>query len=452
MIRNSEELIARPTSPRLQAMRRDALAIFEAGLKAVDPRNAIAAHLRRQGEVLHVDGLELDLGRYECVRLIAFGKASVAMTKALLERVQVDEGLVVSDQEEGFEAPGMVVVQAGHPHPNEGSFQGGEKALKIVRKCGPRDLLLVLLSGGGSAMLEYTDMPLEDLREVSDLLLKSGMDIGKLNTVRKHLSDIKGGRLGKEAAARGAEVVTIAISDVVGDQTSFIASGPTVPDETTFLDAKKVLQDFGLWDLVPDAVRRRIEAGAGGMIPETPKPGDSAFARSRYFIVASNGMACRAAAEEARKRGYEPIILTTRLQGEAREVAHVLAAIARSVDEGLSLPKPGAIIVGGETTVTVRGGGTGGRNQELVLAAVPYLEDQEIVMMSCGTDGLDGSTDAAGAIADAETLQRALKLGMNPADYLADNDSHRFFQKLGDAIITGPTGTNVMDLQVILIG
>ncbi len=453
VIRNLEELLEGAATGRLRAMRRIALDMFEAALGAVDPERAVRRHLRRERGTLSIGTLRLNLDTIRSVRMIAFGKASLSMARAVLDTVDVEEGLIVADEKKRLKHPGIEVVKAGHPHPDEGSLQAGEKALRIAKKCGSRDLLLVLVSGGGSSMLEASDLSVEELHGVSDLLIKSGMDILRLNTVRKHLSEIKGGQLGKTAASRGGITAALIVSDVVGDPPSFIASGPTVADETTYVDAKRVLEEFALWGTVPNAVRRRVEAGVKGVLQDTPKPGEPCFERVHNIIIARNRMACEAAAKVAGRKAYRPMILTNRLQGESREVGRVLAAIAVSLDEeSLPLRKPAALLTGGETTVTVRGAGKGGRNQELLLAAVPFLSGRDVVMVSCGTDGRDGETDAAGAIADGETLRRAKELDINPADYLQRNDSHAFFRRLDDTVVTGPTGTNVMDLQIILAG
>ncbi|MEE9237775.1 MAG: glycerate kinase [Thermoplasmata archaeon] len=453
LIRNRGDLVGGPRRPELRDMRHAALQIFEAALESVDPQIAVRRHLKREKGLLSVDGLELELSRVDSVRMIAFGKASLPMARAVSEIIDLDEALVVTDGRASSKNSEFQVVVAGHPHPDEGSLKAGSMALQIARRCGPGDLLLVLVSGGGSAMLEDTDLPLPALREVSDLLIRSGMDIKKLNTVRKHLSNIKGGQLGKVAAVGGGAVVALAVSDVVGDLPSFIASGPTVPDETTFQDAKSVLGDFGLWETIPREARERIEAGIQGTIPETPKPGEAPLEKVRNLIIASIAMACEAAAREASRRGYQSMILTSHIQGEAKEVGRVLASVAVSVYENNQpLKRPVAIIAGGETTVTVTGAGIGGRNQELVLSAAPLLEDRDIVLLSCGTDGQDGPTEAAGALADGETLSRASRLNLDPLVHLFENDSHSFFRRLGDTVITGPTGTNVMDLQIVLVG
>lgn len=453
MFRDRGDLVKRPRSPALRALRRDALNILEAGLRAVDPERVLRARVKRRGARLEVDGLLLDLGDFEAVRVLAAGKASVPMARAFLGIVEAAEALVVTSTEPPRKVLGAPVIRAGHPLPDEESLRAGEEALTLAGRCGPRDLLVVLLSGGASALLEATDLPLEVLRETTGLLLRSGLDIGQVNTVRRHLSRLKGGQLARRALERGGSVLTLALSDVVGDDPAAIASGPTVPDPTTFEDARTVLRRHGLWDGLPEAARARIEAGRAGEAEDTPKPGDPAFERALYRVVASVRNACQAAASEAERLGYQALILTTRLQGEARAVGQVLAAAAQSLDgEDLPVPRPAALLFGGETTVAVRGTGRGGRNQELVLAALPALAGRELVLLSCDTDGRDGTTDAAGAVADGESLTRAEALGLDPWPYLEANDAYGFFQPLGDLLRTGPTGTNVLDLGLVLAG
>ncbi len=443
-------------------MRRDSLHIFEAAVKAVDAGDAISRNLRRRGKDLEVEDLRLDLADVETVRMIAFGKASLPMAQALLQILEVDEGLVVTHEAGTGDVPGMDIVIGGHPHPTEGSLEAGGKALAMARRCGPSDLLVVLISGGGSALLEDTEIPMQDLRRVSALTLASGMDIVSQNIVRKHLSNVKGGHLADAASKTGGNVAALIVSDIVGDPVSFIASGPTAPDETTFGDAREVLERFALWEVVPASVKTRIDAGIRGEVPETPKPGVASFRQVHNFIVATNRMACEAAIQEAERRGYHSIILTTGMSGEARDAGTHFARYALSPEEwpedwppagkeGEPPQRPAAIVAGGETTVTVRGKGIGGRNQEFVLAAASLLRDRRAVLLSAGTDGRDGETDAAGAVVDGTTWDRARSLGMDPSRYLDHNDSHTFFQRLGDTILTGPTGTNVMDIQILLV-
>jgi hydroxypyruvate reductase len=318
------------------------------------------------------------------------------------------------------------------------------------------DLLLLLLSGGASALLPAPagDVTLADKAAVTSLLMRAGATIGELNTVRKHLSRLKGGGLAR--AASPARVVCLALSDVVGDDLSTIASGPTVPDPTTYADALAVLAGRGVLDGVPAAVRGHLEAGVRGSVPETPKPGDPLFRRVTTRIVGSNRVSVAAASRQARRLGLRPVVLTTRLEGEAREAARVLVAVLREcVETGHPAAPPVCLLAGGETTVTVLGDGHGGRNQELVVSAALPLAGfpGPAVVASLATDGVDGRSDAAGGVADDKTLERASGLGLAPPGvFLASSDSNGFLAPLGDLIVIGPTGTNVVDLTVLLAG
>ncbi|MEE9593213.1 MAG: DUF4147 domain-containing protein [Thermoplasmata archaeon] len=453
VIANAEDLLARASSVDLRYLRRDALQILDVALQAVDAGKRLEAHMRRDGDILEADGLRWDLGRIEHVRLLAAGKASIPMAEAVLQYAEPTEALVVTHTDDGLEAPNVSVLQAAHPVPSEDSLRAGRDALAMAARCGPNDLFLVLLSGGGSALLEHSELPLDALQVTGRLLLRSGMDIAAMNVVRKHLSLVKGGWLGKTAAERGGEVVALALSDVIGDDPSGIASGPTVPDPSTFHDARRVLEESGAWDRVPPEVREWIEAGMDGRVPETPKPGDPDLDRAGYRIVGSISDACRAAVKEGQRRGYATHVYGTQVEGEARAVAQELLAVAVTVQEEGSPVRPPALIVsGGETTVRVRGKGAGGRNLELVLAAVRGLEDRSMVFLSCDTDGRDGETDVAGALADGESIRRAAAAGLEPEAFQARSDSYGFFSRLGDGIRTRPTRTNVMDLQLILVG
>jgi hydroxypyruvate reductase len=453
VIANADDLVSNPISPVLRTLRRDALEILDTALRAVDSQRLLEAHLRRRGNLLETDGLQWDLSRIDSLRLLAVGKASVPMTRSALRLVEPEEALVITHANEALEASNVTVVQASHPLPGEGSLRAGEEALALAERSGPDDFLLVLLSGGGSAMLEHSDLPLDALEETTRLLLRSGMDIGTMNVVRKHLSLVKGGWLGKAAARRGGAGLTLALSDVVGDDPADIASGPTVPDPSTFWDARKALVQRDLWEAVPEPVRQRLQAGLAGTVAETPKPGDSSIRRFPFRIIGSIADACRAAIAEGRQRGYGTHTYGTQVEGEARTVAHDLLATAVSVQEkGAPVAPPGLVVAGGETTFQVRGPGTGGRNLEVVLATVRGLRDRPIVLLSIDTDGRDGETDVAGALADGESLERARAGGWDPGVFQSESDSYGFFSRLGDTIRTGPTGTNVMDLQLVLIG
>jgi glycerate-2-kinase len=330
--------------------------------------------------------------------------------------------------------------------------RGAEEMMDLVSDLGHQDLVLCLLSGGGSALitLPAEGISLEELREMTQLLLRSGAAIQEVNAVRKHLSRVKGGQLAK--AAYPARVITLLVSDVVGDRLDTIASGPTYPDSTTFSDALAVIERYGLTGKAPKNVLERLKLGAKGKLSETPKPGEKYFQNTLHEIVASNADAVKAAAEVGKSHGLNVSILTTTMQGEAREVGSYLAATAKDVVETSKLPRPALLISGGETTVTVKGEGVGGRNQELVLSAAIGISGlKSVTIASFSTDGIDGPTDAAGAIADGFTLERAERLKLDPATYLGRNDSYSFFKELGDLLVTGPTGTNVMDVACVLL-
>jgi glycerate 2-kinase len=345
---------------------------------------------------------------------------------------------------------------AGHPVPDEAGRRAADEVEALAHSLGPDDLLLLLVSGGASALLPAPadGLTLDDKARTTSALLRAGATITELNAVRKHLSRLKGGGLARAAAP--ARVACLALSDVVGDDPSTIASGLAAPDPTTYDTALEVLERKGVLEMVPAAVRRHLEAGARGERPETPKPGDPLFRRVAFTVVGGNRLSVAAAAREARRHGLRPLVLTTRLEGEAREVARALAAVLREcVDEGRPTAPPVCLLVGGETTVTVKGPGRGGRNQELVLAAAEPLAAFPVpaVIASLATDGIDGNSDAAGGVADDRTLARGRELGLAPASvFLGENDSWSFFGPLGDLIITGPTGTNVMDLTALVAG
>ena len=342
---------------------------------------------------------------------------------------------------------------AGHPLPDAAGVDGARGIIALVSQAGPRDLVLCLISGGGSALLPLPadGITLADKQAVTDLLLKCGATIHEINALRKHLSEIKGGRLA--LAAFPARVVSLIMSDVVGDDLDVIASGPTVPDSSTYGDCLAIVKKYDLENRLPPAVRQRLHDGAEGRCAETPKVGHHAFERTHNVIIGANTDALRAAAAKAEALGYCPLVLSSRIEGETRPVARVHGAIAREMlASGLPVVPPAALISGGETTVTVTGGGKGGRNMEFALATALDISDQAaIVCLSCGTDGSDGPTDAAGAVSDHTTVGRARQQGLDAAGFLDNNDAYPFFAALGDLVITGPTHTNVMDMRVILV-
>jgi hydroxypyruvate reductase len=340
--------------------------------------------------------------------------------------------------------------ECGHPVPDARGTFGAERIAEIASRAGERDLVVWLVSGGASALLPFPAAPvtLEEKQAATRLLLASGADIHEINTLRKHISRIKGGQLARMAAP--ATVEALLLSDVIGDDPGVIGSGPTAPDASTFADALAVLDRYAIRERVPAAVRERLERGAAGEIPETPKPGAACFRKVRNTLIGSNRLALGAAAGRARELGYRTLVMASGIQGETREIARVHAAIAREIAAtGHPVKPPACIITGGEPTVTLRGGGLGGRNQEFVLAAAIDIAGlKDVVVFSAGTDGTDGPTNAAGALADGNTLRR------NPdaRRYLENNDSYGYFQPLGGLVITGPTHTNVMDVQIILVG
>ena len=501
-----------------QDLRTVATALQQAALTAVEPAAAVHRHVRREGDVLIVAGHSFDgvypersrgaqdrrydLHAYERIFVVGGGKASVPMATAIADILgdRLTAGVVVtkygqaqigkwriangewrisnlqpliSNSQSPFS--NLQILEAGHPVPDENSVRGAQAVADLADKATERDLVLCLLSGGGSALLTLPvpGLTLADLQALTGALLRSGATINELNTVRKHCSRIKGGHLARLAAP--ATLITLVLSDVVGDPLDVIASGPTVPDPTTVADAQAVLERYGL-DSFPlsqgeaappplssqegttptlppwkGGIRGRVREG---IFHETPKPGDPAFERVQHVIIGSNRLAALAAVEQACRLGFDALLLSTYVEGEAREVARVAAALAKGVrTHGDPLPPPACLVWGGETTVTVRGTGKGGRNQELALAAALALDGWPGVLLTAlATDGIDGPTDAAGAVATGETAARARALGLDPRAALAANDSYPFFDALGDLVRTGPTGTNVNDLLFVLVG
>jgi glycerate 2-kinase len=443
-------------SGRRRDLRRDATAIFLAGVDAVEPRRAVRAHLQRHAGLVTADGQRLELARGGRVWVVGAGKAAAPMAGAV-ERVfgaRVAGGLVVTKYGHGEPLRKVALREAGHPVPDQAGVQASRDLCAILGAVRAEDLVVCVISGGGSALLPSPaeGISLEEKQEVTRLLLGCGATIGELNGVRKHLSALKGGGLAR--LAQPAALLTLVLSDVVGDPLDVIASGPTVADPTTFAEAREVLSRYGITPQVPASIRARLDAGARGELPETPKPGDRIFERAVNVMVGSNALAVAAAARKARLLGYRTTVLSTTVTGETREAAAVHAAVARELAaDGSPRRRPACVLSGGETTVTLRGKGKGGRNQEFALAAALGIEGLErVTVLSAGTDGTDGPTDAAGAFADGETVARARAAGLDPVAALEGNDAYPFFLALGDLLITGPTRTNVMDLRLILAG
>jgi glycerate 2-kinase len=416
-----------------------ALRIFRAALRAADPVQAVLRHVRREGEVLIADGKRpYDLKSFRNIYVIGAGKASARMAVAIerLLGARITGGLINAPNAGKLRR--IEINVAGHPIPDRRGVAGAKRIAEIAKQAGPDDLVICLISGGASALLPLParGITLAQKQKITRSLLACGATIHEINCVRKHLSAIKGGKLAQ--MAEPAELLTLILSDVIDHRIDAIGSGPTVPDPTTLAEARAICSKFGI------AVKFPEDA-------ETPKK----FSRSVVVMVGSNVLAVEAAAEEAKALGYNTMILSTRIQGEAREVARVHAAIAEEIYwRGRPVPTPACVISGGETTVTVRGKGRGGRNQELALAAAMDIAGwwtDDVAILSAGTDGIDGPTDAAGAIAECSSVHRAKQLGLDAAALLANNDSFRFFDAIGNLIKTGPTGTNVADIQLILV-
>jgi hydroxypyruvate reductase len=396
-----------------------------------------------------------DLTDIERVLVVGAGKAGAPMAAAIEDILgnRVDAGLV--DVKYGYAAPTRIIEinEGGHPLPDERGMQGAQRMADLLKHAGPRDLVINLVSGGGSALLVLPaeGLSLDDKQRVTDLLLRCGATINELNAIRKHLSASKGGNWAR--LAYPAQVVSLILSDVVGNPLDVISSGPTVPDTSTFAEACQILEKYGLMEQVPASVRQRLCLGRAHGIPENPGPNDPIFKHVNNVLVGSNELAARAAISRATELGFQTLLLSTYLEGEAREVARVVAAITKEILHSASpLPRPACIMLGGETTVTIKGKGRGGRNQELALAAALGIQDlPKAMIVSLATDGTDGPTDAAGAMVSGATVARAAGLGLDAGAYLADNNSYEFFQRLGDLILTGPTNTNVNDLLFLIV-
>jgi glycerate 2-kinase len=436
--------------------------LIRATLEAVDPAAAVKNYFDSQPDL--VSRIKATPGR---LMVVGAGKAGAPMAEAIEKifgdqitagRIIVKYGYVsekskIENHARGAQAKSKIhIVEAGHPIPDEAGLHATQEIVSLLRKTEPNDTIICLISGGGSALLTLPAEPLtlNDLQDTTTVLLAAGATINQINTLRKHLSAVKGGRLAQIAAP--ANVYALILSDVVGDPLEVIASGPTVPDPTTFADAWAIVEQFQLQDTLPAAVVRRLRAGLVAEVSDTPKPGDLIFERVHNIIVGSNRLAAQAAVNAAQQAGFEARLLTTFLEGEAREVGKVIAALAKGLARGEGpVLRPGCLVLGGETTVTLRGSGRGGRNQEMALAAALALAGWSNLLITClGTDGSDGPTDAAGAFADGQTVGRAQAIGLAPIEYLQRNDTYNFFAALDDLILTGPTNTNVNDLTFIL--
>lgn len=432
--------------------------ILAAALQAVDPAAAVKRFLRRSGSQLTLGEQTYDLNRTNHIWVVGAGKAGAPMCQAVVDVLgdRITGGLVIV--KEGHAParqlpPALQIIEASHPVPDSRGVQAAHQMIELLSAAGPDDLVLCLISGGGSALMSAPaqGIGLDDLQQLTHLLLACGANINEINTLRKHLDEIKGGGLARCAAP--ARTAALILSDVIGDPLEVIASGPTAPDPSTFADAVHILNRYGLWIQTPAAIRDRLERGLQGRVAETPKPGDGLFERVQNQVISSNIQAARAGLNQAECEGLHPLLLTTFLQGEARQAGRMLAAVARqAAASGDPLPRPCCIAAGGETTVTLLGSGRGGRNQELALGAVTELGGlPDVLLAALATDGGDGPTDAAGAVVTGETLLRAHQAHLDPLDSLSRNDSYPFFDALGDLLKPGPTLTNVNDLTFLFL-
>jgi hydroxypyruvate reductase len=437
------------TSPHGEAVCR----VLAAAINAVEPGAAVNRHMSRSGSKLTIAGKTYDLDAYRRVLVFGFGKASVPMCNAATNMLgdRFAKGIAITKTSATNDHPHLEVFTAAHPVPDESGVRAAKRILDVLASTAEDDLVIFLISGGGSALLTApaNGISLDDVQATTEILLASGADITAINTVRKHLSEVKGGNLARHA--HPAETIALILSDVIGDPLDMIASGPTVPDPSTYAQALAILQDK---EGIPRPVSRHLRRGAEGKIPETPKPGDPIFERVSNVLIGNNHRAAQAAARQAGEEGFNSLLLTTRLQGEARTIGPVLAAIGGQIvasDE--PVPRPACVIAGGETTVTLsHNPGLGGRNQEVALSAVNNLAGlEDILLVTLATDGDDGPSDAAGAVVSGETLRRAKALALDPADFLARNDSYDFFEPLGDLLRPGPTKTNVNDLNFLFV-
>ena len=458
IIKNKEDLIANASSPKDREARRIALDAVEGALKEVNPKKIVHSRVKLKGEILEVKNDFFDLSKYKRVFVVGGGKASGSMAEALENILgdRIEDGVIIilKGTAAKHKLKRIKLHESSHPIPDKSSITGAKKILKLAEKAGEDDLVICLISGGGSSLmaLPREDVSLEDKQKVTNMLLKCGATINEINAVRKHISSFKGGHLAR--AVYPATLLGLLLSDVLGDPLDVIASGPTVPDSSTFNDAVSVLKRYGLWNRTPTSVRKVLSEGLKGRISETPKKDDPAFKKVKNIVIGNNRLACSAALKEIKRNGLNALFLTSLMEGEARHIGTFFGALGEELlakDKLKPILPPAGIVAGGETTVTVTGSGVGGRNQEISLSAALKIAGAEgVAIASASTDGIDGPTDAAGAIVDGETALRSRKLNLDPVEYLENNDSYSFFSRLNDLIITGPTGTNVNDITILV--
>ena len=439
----------------LKQQRRDVQAIFAAGLAAADPARQIQRCLQVDGQVLRAGERLYDLTKHSDLYIVGAGKATARMALAVeaLLGERIAGGIIIVKRGHRIPLRKVEVVEAGHPIPDQTGVNATESIIGLLRRTQKTDLILCLISGGASALLcsPIEGLSLQHKQQTTRALLECGARIQEVNTIRKHISRVKGGRLAE--LVHPATVLSLILSDVIDDSLDNIGSGPTAPDSSTFADCLSIVERYGVGEMIPVAVRSFLKKGAAGEIVDTPKAGDPIFQKVQNLVIGNNQLALVAAKEKAEALGYQTLVLSSAIEGEARKVAIDHMIMARNVLSGSRpIRPPACIISGGETTVTIRGDGLGGRNQEFALAAAIEIDGLGgVVAFSGGTDGTDGPTDAAGGIVDGTTVQRGRDKGLDARSYLERNDSYPFLRTVGDLLITGPTLTNVMDLRVVLI-
>lgn len=446
-----------PAPKNLIGLRRDARSILAACLEAADAEKAVKRFVHVEGDDLTVGPeFRIALRDFERILVVGAGKASAAMGRALeaLLGKRITRGLICVKYAHGLPLERIQVLEAGHPLPDRSGEAAAREIMGLLASATEKDLVMACISGGGSALLPAPSKPvtLDQKEKLTKALLAAGATIHEINTLRKHLSLTKGGNLMR--LAYPAFVVNLLLSDVIGNDPDTIASGPFVPDRSTFGQALEILKRYGLMEVADRTIVQRVRDGAQGKVPETPKPEDPIFSRVFSLVLGSNIISLQAGAAKAQELGYKTLILSSSIGGDTTQAALFHAAIAEEIHgSGNPLQAPACVLSGGETTVTIKGKGLGGRNQEFALALVQSASRlPNTLFLSAGTDGTDGPTDAAGALVDTQSLERAADLGLQPAPYLENNDSYTFFSKLGDLIFTGPTLTNVMDVRMILVG
>lgn len=452
------------TAAVTQTLRKNALSIFQQGIKAADPYQAVKNSLKIKDKQLEIaldfnDSNKIRQGNWSKIHIIAFGKAACSMAKAakeiLSEYSETSDAIAITNYENVIAVKGVEVIGANHPIPDESGLNAARLIVNRLKNTRAGELVLTLISGGGSALLPLPaeGISLQDKQKTTDLLLASGADIEQINCVRKHLSQLKGGQLAEQASP--ADLHSLILSDVIGDDLSSIASGPTVADNSTFEQAINILTNKAIWDKIPTTVQDLLIKGRENKIKETAKADAAFFKNTSQTLIGSNRISLDSCLKKAAELGYRTELFSASLCGEASYIAEQLALYAKQVENTSKTNDAIAILAGGETTVTLTGNGLGGRNQEMALAFAIAAEKHNLTchwtFLSGGTDGRDGPTDAAGGIVDPGTLIRMRQSNLNPNDFLKNNDSYTALKESQDLVIIGATGTNVADLQVLLI-